>query len=226
MKIIKTFILCHTQEFVINSIQDDKYRDFGDYYFVFMGMGQTDKIDGINNVIICRNLPHNIEEQKNCLQYCGWYGLYHNNLIDTDYFRIIDYDIDIIEINNTTNHKVKSAIGFNYDFYFLEGFGNNLKFIDTINDYVKGDIKKLIYDYSIKFNQNKWFSSIDVLIDKEIFFDFMEWFKPIYEKSKDEYYFGMFFERYLTIFLIIKNIEYSVTENEINHKQLKSHIYY
>lgn len=222
----KTFILCHTQDFVIKSIENGKYKNFDDYYFVFMGAGETNKIYHIGNVIICRDLPYNIEEQKNCLQYCGWYVLYHNNLIDTDYFRIIDYDIDLIQINNETNHKVKSGVGFGYDFYFLEGFGDNIKFINTINDYVGGDIKGLIDTYSKKFNQNKWFSSIDVLINKKVFFDFMEWFKPIYEKSKDEYYFGMFFERYLTIFLIVKNMGYTVTENEIKHNQLKSHKYY
>ena len=54
----------------------------------------------------------------------------------------------------------------------------------------------------------------------------MEWFKPITEEIKDEYYFGMFFERVLTIFLIINNINYTITENEVTHNQLQSHPYY
>jgi len=222
----KTFVLCHTQDFVINSIKENKYSGFENHYFVFMGMSQTDKIEGIENVIICKNLTENIEEQKNCLQYCGWYALYYNGLIDTDYVRIIDYDIDIVMFNNKTDYKVKSGVGFNYDFYFLNGFGNQNKFISTINEYIGGDINTLINDYSIKFNQYRWFSSIDVLINKQTFFDFMDWFKPIYEKNKNEHYFGMFFERYLNIFLIVKNIDYTITENEIIHKQLKSHGYY
>lgn len=222
----KTFILCHTQDFIIDAIKHNKYSGFMNYHFVFMGMGQIDKIVDLDNVIICRDLTKNIEEQKNCLQYCGWYALYNNGLIDTDYIRIIDYDIDIITANNQTAGKVKSGIGFDYNFYFLEGFGNNTELIKTINEHIGGDIKTLINEYSLNFNQNEWFSSIDVLIDKDVFIEFMVWFKPIYEKSKNEYYFGMFFERYLSVFLIIKNIEYTVIKGEITHKQLKSHKYY
>ena len=222
----KTFVLCHTQDFVINAIENGKYENFNDYCFVFMGSGNVDKIKDIKNVIISRDLPINIEEQKNCLQYCGWYSIYYNSLIDGDYIRIIDYDIDINIINNKTDHKVKSGIGFDYGFYFLEGFGNNEKFIESINNHIDGDIRAIIKDYGTRFNQTKWFSSIDVLIDKKVFSEFMDWFKPIYEKTKDEYYFGMFFERYLTIFLIVNDINYVVTENEISHKQLQSHKYY
>ena len=222
----KTFILCHTQDFIIDSIEHNKYKNFNDYYFVFMGMGQINKIKNINNVIICRDLPNNIEEQKNCLQYCGWYSLYHNEFLDTDYIRIIDYDVDIININNKTSHCVKSGLGFGFDDHFLNKFGNHRKFVDIMNRYANGDIRKAISNYSKEFNQDKWFSSIDVLINKETFSKFMEWFKPIAEEIKDEYYFGMFFERVLTIFLIVNNVDYNITENEVTHNQLQSHPYY
>lgn len=225
-KTVKTYILCHDQNFIVESIKNKKYDHFINYYFVFMGMGDTNNIDELENVIFCKNLDNNIEIQKNCLQYCGWYGLYYNNLIDTDYIRIIDYDLEINDYDNTTESKVKSGIGFSYDFYFIDGFGNSQKFIDISNKQIGKDISAMISEYESKYQQNKWFSSIDVLIDKETFSGFMDWLFPIYEETKDEFYFGMFFERFLTIFLMYKEIEYTISEGKVSHKQLKSHIYY
>ena len=40
------------------------------------------------------------------------------------------------------------------------------------------------------------------------------------------FYFGMFFERYLTVYLLINKIEYIITKNETIHCQLKLHIFY
>jgi len=63
-KTVKTYILCHDQNFIVESIKNKKYDQFINYYFVFMGMGDTNNIDEIENVIICKNLDNNIEIQK------------------------------------------------------------------------------------------------------------------------------------------------------------------
>lgn len=220
-----TFVPCHNQDIIIEFINTNKYNH--NVIFLFLGMGDVDKLREHNNVIICRELKNNIEENKNCLQYCGWYAALHNDLIgEQNYIRIVDYDIDIINHEITMPVSLKGTIVYDWNFYFYDGFGDNIKLQNQVHEISGETIFELIDKHKGKFNQTKWFSSIDTIMTKKFFIEFMEWFEPIYNINKNDYYFGMHFERFLTIYSLIKNIDYEVSSGETNHVQLKSHEYY
>jgi hypothetical protein len=220
------FILCHDQELVLNDISKNAIKITDPYKIIFMGDRPTDKIKSKENLIISKNLQYNIEQHKNCLQYCGWYAIFKNNLSKTDYIRLIDYDIIIDKWDNKTDKDVKSLIFFNNDFYFYEGFGDHITFQNNIKKFLNYDLKTLAENYYKKTNNNKWFSSCDVLIKRRVFIEFMEWMDEVFKNQKNNYYFGMHFERYLSIFCMAKNLEYECISNESRHLQQQSHPYY
>jgi hypothetical protein len=225
MENIKTYVMCHNQDIIIDCINRGKYNKIGEHKFLFLGFGDTTKIENNDKVIICRNLKNNIEENKNCLQYCAWYAVYNNDLFNDEYIRFIDYDINIIDDFNV-NKKVKGTVGFNNDFYFKGGFGESDKFNNDVINYCGKNIDELIDEYEKKYNITKWFSSIDTTMHIDFFRDFMGWFNSYYSNNKDNFYFGMHFERFLMVYCMYTLTECEITKNETKHEQLMSHIYY
>lgn len=219
-----TFVMCHDQNIIFDSVNNELYKD--NVKFLFLGKGEVDKIKSFDDVIICRDLEFNIEEYKNCLQYCAWYAVLKNNLLgDHEYVRFIDYDIDINNKISVTK-DVKGTIAYDWEYYFYTGFGDSEKFQNHVKEISNKTIFELIETHQTNFGQTKWFSSIDTIMKRQFYFDFMMWFDGLYEKYKNEYYFGMHFERYLTIYCLIKNVDYEISFGETTHKQLKSHNYY
>jgi hypothetical protein len=217
--------MCHDQDIILNYIKEKKYSD--NLKFLFLGNREIDKIKDLDNVIICRDLEFNIEDHKNCLQYCAWYAVLKNKLIDnSEYVRFVDYDIDIINNDIHITSDVKGTVAYDWNFHFYHGFGDSEKLKNEIVQISKKTIFQLIEEHENKYNQTSWFSSIDTIMKKEFYFDFMNWFTSIYETNKLEYYFGMHFERYLTIYCLINSINYETSFGETIHQQLKSHPYY
>lgn len=221
-----TFILCHDQDLVLSDVVKNTKKITDPFSIVFMGNRSIDKIKDNKKLIVSRDLPHNIEQYKNCLQYCGWYAIFKNNLFNSEYIRLIDYDIIIDRWNNETDNEIKSTIFFNNDFYFCDGFGDSKTFIKNIINFFNYDPNTLAKNYYKRTNNNKWFSSCDVLVKKSVFVEFMGWMDEVFNQQKDNYYFGMHFERYLSIFCMANNIKYECVENESRHLQLQSHSYY
>lgn len=227
MKKTKTFILCANQSVVLQSLESKKYDDIGDYAFLFLGAGDVSNIESLNNVIVCRNLPNNIEEKPNWLIYTGWYALYHNDLLDgLDKFRVMDYDINIIKFNNETKCDLKSSMGFDFNFHFWYGFGDAYTFITRVEREAGCSFEVLLKEYTEFCGQTKWFSGIDMLISVKLFNDFMKWFEHLYIESENERFISHHLERWVTIYLMINKIEYEICEGESYHQQLKGHNYY
>lgn len=227
MEKIKTFILCANQEIIFQSIEAGKYSDIGDYAFLFLGAGNTSKVEHLDNVIICRNLPNNIEDKPNWLIYTGWYALYHNNLLDgLDRFRVMDYDIDIIKFNNETKYDLKSSMGFDFGDHFFHGFPNVSTFIARVEREAGCSYGELIANYREFCGQSRWFSGIDMLISVKLFRNFMKWFEHLYVESENEKFISHHLERWVTVYLMLNKVEYEICQGESHHLQLKGHKYY
>ncbi len=91
--ICETFIFCHDQNIILDYENSGKFKNLKKYRYVFLGNGDTDKIENNSNIIVARNLPHNIEEYPNINAYTGWYALWKNNLITTPYVNLFEYDV-------------------------------------------------------------------------------------------------------------------------------------
>ena len=222
-----TFILCHDQNIITELVNSKKYDNVGDYTFIFMGPGPVDQLSK-DNVVISRELPENIEQFRNCLQYCGWYSVYKNKLYgNTDRIRFIDYDVDIIKWDVNTLLDVKSYLNYDFSFYFDSGYGSCAsRFCENVLQKTGHTTQELLNNFFKNTEITKWFSTADVLIKTNLFEQFMEWVEPLFLKYKEEPCFGFHFERYLCVFCMSKNIPYQCVTGETEHQQLQSHPYY
>lgn len=223
---VETFIFCHNQEIILNLLRAEKYKDIGDFKFIFMGPGAVEKLDK-DKVIIAREMTHNIEQYRNCLQYCGWYAIYKNNLCNAEKIRLIDYDVDILKWDTTKQTQVKSFLNYDFSFYYDEGYGECAKrFRENIFKKTGYSAKEIAANFKNKTNITNWFSAADVLTDTSVFVSFMEWVEYFFFLDKEDPCFSFHFERYFCIFCMINDIPYQCVNNETTHLQLQSHPFY
>ena len=91
---IKTFIVVHDQDVILDSIRYKKYESIDNLIFLFVGNGDTSKIKDRTDVIVCRDLHYNIEQYKDLTSYTAWYAVWKNKLCedDVDYITFLEYD--------------------------------------------------------------------------------------------------------------------------------------
>jgi len=92
----QTFIFVHDQQIVLDYIAANKFHDLPDVKYCFLGHRPVDQIEHLDNVIIARNLPHNIEHLPNLVAWTGWYAVLRNGLITADYVNLFEYDVNIV----------------------------------------------------------------------------------------------------------------------------------
>jgi len=72
---METFIFVHDENIILDYINAKKFSNIKNLKYVFVGNNDVDKIKNLNNVIICKNLPHNLENYPKLTSFTGWYAL-------------------------------------------------------------------------------------------------------------------------------------------------------
>ena len=105
----QTFIFVHDQEIILDYLNVNKFNILDNLTYIFVGSGDTSKIENKSNVIICRNLPINIEEYPKLTSFTGWYAIWKNNLYNSDFIDLFEYDINLSDsFNEVFNENVDS----------------------------------------------------------------------------------------------------------------------
>jgi hypothetical protein len=92
----QTFIFVHDQQIVLDYIAADKFKQLPDVKYCFLGQRPVDLIEHLDNVIIARNLPNNIEHLPNLVAWTGWYAVLRNGFITADYVNLFEYDVNVV----------------------------------------------------------------------------------------------------------------------------------
>lgn len=227
-KNIQTFIFIHDQNIVLDFIKVNKFSNLPNLKFVFVGNKPTDKIINLDNVIICRNLKHNIEDYPNLTSFTGWYALWKNNLISSNYINLFEYDINISDdLQNKISFSFdvgNDVVGFiplevsNYNYMtYIPWISNlmlsmskiyNLDLIKFINSFPSNKLISMTSNHSMK---------------NEVFENYMEWISPMIDQIKTSFYSGHEMERSISVFYLIKNLKYVILNGEMQHFQFDSH---
>jgi len=231
MKKLDTFIFVHDQNIVLDFNKINKFSDFEDFKYVFLGNRPCDLISGLDNVIIARNLPHNIEEYPKFTSLTGWYALLKNNLINSEYVNLFEYDInyipEFVEINKELVNSKYDFIGYFpmliTDPVYLKLTQYTDKLISSINKHTGVDIPKL-FDGILNQNNNAlWSSSSNSTWKVSELENYINWFVPFIDEIKDSDYCGHMHERSLSFYYYIAELKVKLTNNLMTHFQLNSH---
>lgn len=229
---IQTFIFIHDQDILLDYLRVNKFKNLKDLKFVYLGNGDVSKIEKLENVIISRNLTHNIEQYPKFTSFTGWYSLWKNNLINSDYVNLFEYDVNIV--SNFSEIQEESILRQSPEFIgYIPYPVNSYDYIQNIN-WVKDIIPAIKEIYSIDIyeviknllSQNlnsMWSSTSNSTFKTKIFFEYMKWFEPIIDFLKNSNTCGHSHERSISFFYFTQNKKVKLIPRIMSHLQLDSH---
>ena len=227
----KYFIFVHNLE-LISYLEDTvKFSHLNNYQYVLLSTNEFNITDP--KVIVAKDQPRNIESFNNYLQWTGWFCLIANNLIDTDYVTLIEYDVDVSmhadEYISAAMHAPEIDCYGYAELPKTNSFLNNDKFSSGLNSYLTS---LNISPVSIieRTDNPMWIVTSNVTIKSDILKSLVksDIFIGLLNYLKNTKLSGHFLERFTTVFLTLNNNTYktltSSTESDIiKHHAIDSH---
>ena len=226
-----TYIFCHDQDLILGFEKNKKFENLHEYTYVFLGQRPVDKLTGLPNVIIARDLEHNLEQYPLFTSYTGWYALWKNNLLDSQYLNLFEYDTMLdpyFEQNHSKFYEANSEmIGYVpfpiSHFQFIQNRDWVEYLIPSIKKNYNVDVDRFYQDILKRNPQAFWSSTSNTTFRKDIFEEYMKWFEPMIDDLKDTKTCGHAHERSISIFAHLKKKKLFLTQNLLKHLQLDSH---
>ena len=227
----ETFIFCHDQNLILEFEETNKFKNLYKHTYVFLGNREVDKLSELNNVIIARNLEHNLEEYPLFTSFTGWYALWKNKLISTKYVNLFEYDV-ILDPYIDQHHckfyeqniEMIGYVPFPIAHY---QFIANKEWVEYILPAIKEVYRHDLNQYFLKLVQNNpkaiWSSTSNTTFRVDIFEEYMNWFEPLIPHLKDTKTCGHAHERSITFFSHMRKKKQLITQGILQHLQLDSH---
>ena len=223
---VKIIFVCHNNE-VTNSILNDPTKK--NACVLFVGYNEiNDQYLNNERVIIVRNLPENIEVEKDLLTFTAWYAIIKNNLFpEYDYLCILEYDVilndnfesSLIQLTNKSeDYDIISFIPINFGFT-----------LDIKENIIKYFLKTKQIDYYVP---NNWYATTNHCIKRDILSNFIDWYYPscLLIKKLDPVKISWYHERIFSIYcsnykLNIIGMEGLSHQFSNSHKSLHTNLY-
>ena len=231
MNKISTCIFVHDQNIILDFLNKKKFENFKNLRYIFVGNKSTDKISNLDNVIIANKLSKNIENIPKLVSFTGWYALCENNLIDSEYINLFEYDInyknDFILKNESLIENNPDAIGyFNLPAkhpLFIEVPTYSDVLVKAIKQETGIDLFELVNKYLSKNPNLLWQTTSNSTWKVSILKEYVEWVKPFIETLSKFEFAGHAIERSISFFYYIRKLNVSLTSGLLEHLQLNSH---
>lgn len=204
----KTFIFAHSKEAI--AMDNGKSQVLPNTTYVFLGNGDT---SGLDNVIVARDLKHNVERYNNACAYSGWIALANNGFIhDDDFVYLFEYDTQVSPFVVNIRDEIVGYFALPSTHHmFLEWEPELAKAVNKvipIDDYFRIKYAPMTSNMAIKGN---WLNLIALELENAI------------DILGNHPYLGHILER-LVVFIIWKyNLPYRLYLNAVQHQMACSH---
>jgi hypothetical protein len=226
-KKIGTFIFVHDQKIIIDYIKHEKFKNLSNLKFVFVGYGDVSEIKELDNLIICRDLPFNLEQYPYLTAFSGWYALHKNKLYnDFDYLNLFEYDINVDDnFENIQSEFLDTGI-----IGYVPIFTNHIAYI-KVKQWSEDAIISIQNNYNISIpevvnlKENNFQCSVtsNHTFSAERFDEYMRWIEPVINDIKHLEMSGHQIERSVSFFYLCNNLDFVIIPNVLHHFQLDSH---
>lgn len=234
MKELDVYITVHDQERLLDFENSKSVKHLSSYKYVFVGNGDITKVCHMDNIIVARQLPLNLEdvEYKLLVSFTAWYALVMNNLINSKYVSLIHYDVKLkedferstIKYLETNENQVLGYVPFSmHNPLFLKTTALAHPLYVAMQKNYNVDIHSLVEEYVEKTGDIIWPSADQIAVSAPTLCNFVNWFTPLIEDLKVFRGCGHSFERSIKIFCILNNIPNIYLRNVLKHFQLDSH---
>lgn len=204
----KSFIFAHNRQLIIED--NDKHTALPNAKYVFLG---DEDPDGLEDIILARDLPFNLEHYNNACAYSGWIALVKNGFIDNeDFVFLFEYDTVVPpSILNVTDEIVGYfALPSNHTMFldWEPELAQALNQVTPIADYFHIGYAPMTSNMGMK---GKWLKILAMELEEAI------------KRLGNHPYLGHILER-LVVFTIWKyNIPYRLYLNAVTHSMNCSH---
>jgi len=228
LKTLDSFIFIHDQEILVDFLNKNRFHDLENFKWVFLGSRPADKIVHLENLIIARDLPINIEQYPKFTSLTGWYALYKNGFLKTDYVNLFEYDISYIkgfvDINKEMLKRDFDFIGYFpmvvSDVVYIRESQYSIELTNAIKSKTGVDVVEMIN----KMSPNAyWSSSSNSTWKVDKLKNYLDWFEQFIDDIKESKFCGHMHERSLSFYYFIANLKVQLQKNLMIHVQLNSH---
>lgn len=232
---LTTFVICHDESIIKSNIKSGKFDSLGKVIFMFVGEGQFTDIENYPNVIIVKDLKHNIEQYPSFTAFTAWYAIWKNKLCNTKYLNLLEYDVNLKEnysfILKNIISKNPKLIGYfplsmrNYHYIQNPNWVNSI-FL-AISKVYKTDMNFYMNKFISELVKNNiepiWATTNNLCFEYQTFEKYMKWVNPLITYMKDDIYCGHNQERAVSFFCTLHRIPVTIYNGKIEHVQADSH---
>lgn len=204
----KTFIFAHSKEAI--GMDNGKSQVLPNVQYVLLGDASS---DGLDNVIVARDLKHNMEEYHRACAYSGWIALVNNGYIDNeDWVYLFEYDTQVSPSILQVRDEIVGYFALastDYMFFIWEPeLAKSVNKIISTTDYFRIGYAPMTSNIAMK---GKWLKILAMELEEAI------------KELGHHKYLGHVLER-LVVFIIWKyNIPYRLYLNAVSHQMACSH---
>ena len=228
MSSIDYFIVCHSQESIIEFLDTKKFNTLPNYRFLFVGNRETNQLKPLSNVIVCNKLPKNIEECANLCSFTAWYAISKNKLYNSNHLCLLEYDIEYSqELHNKNTFAISNETKPSIYGYSIAPVNHRVFYRSTpilelaIHKTYNIDLLNFINNYGSQ--EKYWLTTTNMMMHQNTLRSFVDWYMPMIEQFKYEPMSAYVHERAIHVFSLLKNIQLNYIKNAIKHHQKCSH---
>lgn len=199
---LTNFIIYHNKE--SHDLFIENNPEFSNEFTHLLQVGNNEKHHGI----YAKELPNNIEHIPELLAFTGWYAVAANNLCNTDYIGLFEYDVKFKDVDFKLTKT--SILGVKRRPL------PDIMYLDSIKKFKN---KLTSEELEIAESQPYWNTSTNFIMPVEFFKNFVNWFIEI---TKDIPINPHIHERAINVFAAINGYR-NETIDLIEHLQLNSH---
>ena len=230
MSTVSTYIFVHSQQIILDCDANGKFKELPLMKYVFLGAGDIDKIAGREDVIIARNSMNNIEQYPKFCSFTGWYMLWKNNLIKTEYVHLFEYDVKINpEFHTATTQAIKDGcdmIGYvpvSMTFCFINMPEYLANLLPILKKTYNVDGEQMVKKALSENKHAQWSSTSNTTFSLSTFNQYMEWFDKLIIDLTGNPMCGHAHERSITFFYLIFKKRILLMHNVLKHLMHNSH---
>ena len=217
---VKKLFVCHSVDLTYSLLNDSSKLNYG---VIFVGNANFPQ-EFLSNprIIIARNLPYNIEEEKDLLTFTAWYLIIKNNLFnDFEYICILEYDVLLYE-NFEKNLHLLCNKNIHDIITFLPVSGKDF----LLNHVKQNVIESFLRTKNISFEILKiWYGTTNHCLRRHILETFVDWYYPACNiiRIMDSTHISWYHERVFSFYILNKKYKIEILE-ELRHQFSNSHM--
>lgn len=204
-----SFVVCHNQQSYDYFRINNSHLDLSD--FKFIQVGHQPRIN--SDVIYALDYQDNIEQHKTLLAFTAWYLIAKNNLCETKFVGIFEYDVKFLENPNIFKFDKMSIYGF------LQRKLPDAMYLDCVPGYLNLLDAE---DLNNAIKQPYWNATSNFIMPIDFLKMFVDWFMCMIPDILSHRNHSHYHERDVNVYAANKGYQ-NKTLPILQHAQLNSH---